>query len=108
MIHSGFDFDTLFTYLGLFERIKLLIDSGTLKLDEVDRLYGYRVQNIVKNDYLFNLVKEKPETWQDFIQFCKQLALLEEKKRTPNTEFIKRCQDFPLITPPCEEDFRNC
>lgn len=108
IIHPGFDFDLLFTYLGLFERIKLLIDDGTLKLTEIDRLYGYRVRHITKNDYLFNFVKDNPQNWQDFIKLCKQLALFEKKKHNHDDDFIKKCSELSIITTPCEEDFRNC
>src|SRR5580700_744395 len=36
-------------YMGLFESIKLLIDKGAIDIDTVERMYGYRLSNIVAN-----------------------------------------------------------
>ena len=36
-------------YMGLFERIEVLIEGGILDAPLVNRLYGYRVNNIVAN-----------------------------------------------------------
>ncbi len=36
-------------YMGLFERIQVLEERGILQADTVDRLYGYRISNIIRN-----------------------------------------------------------
>lgn len=38
------------SYMGLFERIKILVDNNIIDLDTIERLYGYRIYNIVAND----------------------------------------------------------
>lgn len=95
VMHDGFNFDILFTYMGLFERIKILIDTGTLDIGVVNRLYGYRVHSIVKNNYLFCLLHDKPTTWQDFIRLCEQLVCLEDQEEsTENQEFVERSKQL--------------
>jgi hypothetical protein len=37
-------------YMGLFERVKTLLDYGLLELHTVESFYGYRITNIVANN----------------------------------------------------------
>lgn len=37
------------SYLGMFERIKMMLDCGLLEIDAIERFYGYRIRNIVTN-----------------------------------------------------------
>ena len=69
-------------YMGLFERIKILVDDRIVDIGTVYRLYGYRVFNITANDKIRigkRLLKPKawkklsPEErnshgWKDFIE----------------------------------------
>lgn len=66
-------------YMGLFERIKVLIDDGIVDLATIDRLYGYRVLNIITNDVIkkAKLEGETNNYWQDFIGLYEAL----EKRR---------------------------
>ncbi len=66
-------------YMGLFERIYVIVETKIVPLDVIDRLYGYRVSNIMKNDIIRNeqLVKYK-KYWSDFIALTKLLNLYEE------------------------------
>jgi hypothetical protein len=51
-------------YMGMFERIKVLVDDKLLDLDAVERFYGYRIQNIVANPVIFREKKlMRPEEW---------------------------------------------
>ncbi|MBA7541225.1 hypothetical protein ES705_33532 [subsurface metagenome] len=34
-------------YMGMFERVKVLMDDGLLDVDAVERFYGYRIRNII-------------------------------------------------------------
>lgn len=63
-------------YMGLFERINILIDKNILDADTVDRLYGYRVNNIVANPVInqAKLVK-KSEDWTNFLSLCEKLNI---------------------------------
>ena len=46
------------TYLGLFERINRLIETGNLSAEYVARFYGYRINNIWANDII------RQESWK--------------------------------------------
>jgi hypothetical protein len=54
-------------YMGMFERIKVLVDYKLLDIDTVNHFYGYRIRNIIANE---TIVKAKgiasPEEWQRF------------------------------------------
>lgn len=55
-------------YMGLFERISVLVDSGIISKKIINRLYGYRIGNIIHNEIIYQtkLVQEKND-WSDFI-----------------------------------------
>ncbi|HXU36336.1 MAG TPA: hypothetical protein VN937_08215 [Blastocatellia bacterium] len=56
--------------MGLFERIKVLVDDGIVDLATIDKLYGYRVFNIVANDVIRKgkLEGQRAEHWKGFIE----------------------------------------
>jgi hypothetical protein len=64
-------------YMGLFERIYVLVESGIISKQIVNKLYGYRITNIVTNEIIYQekLVKRK-ENWVDFIALAKLLERL--------------------------------
>lgn len=68
-------------YMGLFERIKTLVDDGIVGLDTVDKLYGYRVFNIAANAIIHQakLVRES-ESWEDFIELWHALERHRKKR----------------------------
>jgi hypothetical protein len=70
-------------YMGLFERVKIMIDLKLLPVSVVNRLYGYRIGNIWANDRLMceKLVKLAGQ-WQDFLMLVRCM----EKER--NEEYI--------------------
>ena len=58
-------------YMGLFERIYVLVDSKIISQEIINHLYGYRLTNIVKNDIIREGKLENPATksgWSDFIK----------------------------------------
>jgi hypothetical protein len=58
-------------YMGLFERVYILIERKIIDKEIVDRLYGYRVRNIVTNDPIRQAkLVEAREYWTDFIKLC--------------------------------------
>jgi hypothetical protein len=67
-------------YMGLFERIQVLIDDRIVDLDAVDRFYGYRVLNIVDNPIIrqAKLEGERAKYWKNFIKLQRAL---EERHR---------------------------
>ena len=64
-------------YMGLFERIYIFVEKGIIDdIDIINRLYGYRVRNIVANNIIRKekLVKEA-DSWTDFIELAKLLNI---------------------------------
>jgi hypothetical protein len=74
-------------YMGLFERIEMLVDAGIIDVPLVNRLYGYRVSNIVGNTAIrqVKLIKLS-DGWQDFLSLC---ARLEDDGREFNFPELK-------------------
>lgn len=72
------------SYMGLFERIKIMIDLNLLPADVVNRLYGYRVRNIWANDRIMRekLVKLSGQ-WQDFVQLVKCMEKARKEEYLP-------------------------
>ncbi len=55
-------------YMGLFERIRVLVEAGVLDLNAVNRFYGYRISNIVANPVIrTEKLEKRANDWQDFI-----------------------------------------
>lgn len=71
-------------YMGLFERINILVNDGIVDIDTIDKLYGYRVHNLVRNP-IINQAKlvEAAEDWQDFIELWHKLERA-RKRRASN------------------------
>jgi hypothetical protein len=67
------------SYMGLFERVNFLIQSEIENLAIIDKLYGYRVYNIVANNVIRRAKLEDKEIaryWEGFIQLWLQLKSL--------------------------------
>jgi hypothetical protein len=68
-------------YMGLFERIKLLIDDGIIDLDTVDRIYGYRVLNIISNNVIRQAKLEREKMhWEDFVDLWQAVEQKRQKR----------------------------
>ena len=60
-------------YMGLFEHCNKLIEDKILDLETFNRLYGYRIDNILDNLYIRKLkLEKKGAQWQDFISLCRK------------------------------------
>jgi hypothetical protein len=69
-------------YMGVFERIQLLVEEKILDLETVDRLYSYRMISIIRNDHIRReKLVEKDAFWPFFcdpwesLQGCKYWKL---------------------------------
>jgi hypothetical protein len=63
-------------YMGLFERMWLLVERQIVPADVADRLYRYRILNIVANEWVRVMkLRAHPEGWRDFLEFCKMLQI---------------------------------
>jgi hypothetical protein len=71
-------------YMGLFERIKIMIDLRLLHPDVVNRLYGYRVGNIWANNRILceKLVK-RSGGWRDFLELVKCMEKERKEEYVP-------------------------
>lgn len=65
-------------YMGLFERIQVMVESGIVPINTIKKFYGYRVTNIVSNEIIKqNKLENRAENWEDFINLAKALKVYE-------------------------------
>jgi hypothetical protein len=70
------DWAQIETYMGLFERINILIEKNILDTGTIDRLYGYRVNNIVSNPKIRQAkLIDNADYWTDFLSLCSRLDI---------------------------------
>lgn len=63
-------------YLGLFERLNVLIDSKLIGRKIAERFYQYRLANIVHNDQILEKVTiTEKDNWRDFRELCSKLDI---------------------------------
>ena len=68
-------------YMGLFERVQLLLEKDLIDIGTVNRLYGYRLFNIVNNPIIYQVkLVELGDGWIDFIKLWKALSALDSNK----------------------------
>ena len=61
-------------YMGLFERVMVMIDLGLLEPKVVEHLYGYRVNNIWANNRIMDVkLAQYPEGWSKFLRLIKTM-----------------------------------
>jgi hypothetical protein len=63
-------------YMGLLERVWMLVKSNSIDIEVIERLYGYRVVNIVINDKIREEKLNDQATakyWVDFIELWRAL-----------------------------------
>ncbi len=78
-------------YMGLFERVQLLLAKDLIDIDTVNRLYGYRLFNIVNNSIIYQVkLVELGDGWIDFIKLWKALCALDSNKG-------KKCPDTKVL-----------
>jgi hypothetical protein len=78
-------------YMGLFERIQVLVQAKVVDIGTVDRLDGYRLFNIVDNPLIFQeKFVELGYGCRDFIKLWKALCTLERNrgKRKPDGRIL--------------------
>ncbi len=68
-------------YMGLFERIQFLVSRRIIDIDIIDKLYGYRLFNIVSNPIIRkNKLEQEADAWQDFIALWRALEAHQLKR----------------------------
>ena len=77
-------------YIGLFERVKVLVDDRIIDLETVNRLYGYRINNIVQNKIISTeKCLTSPEEWSHLPD--------EERKKHGWFDFMELWHDLERI-----------
>jgi hypothetical protein len=85
------DYPAMVMYMGLFERIKRLCDDRILDIGLINKLYGYRIDDIIANPTVYQeLVRDMCYGWVDFISLWVEL----EKWRHPDQRFSERMLEF--------------
>jgi hypothetical protein len=69
-------------YMGLFERVWVLVKDGSIDIEVIDRLYGYRVRNIVKNDRIRAAKLENSALARDWVDFIELWRALDDVHRS--------------------------
>jgi hypothetical protein len=70
-------------YMGLFERVWALVQDGSIEIEVVERLYGYRLANIVRNDTIRGKLERlrTARDWIDLIELWRALDSARERRR---------------------------
>ncbi len=70
--------------MGVFERVNLLVDRKLIKIEVVDRFYGYRYDNIDANPAIHQAkLEEERGSWTDFLALGEKLDR-SRKQRGPH------------------------
>ena len=86
-------------YAGLFERIKVYMDSGIVDARTIYQLYGYRIKELLGNSsvccYILN---ERRHGWTKFIELCEIIERLDRKLGAERRLPSLRAEDHILPT----------
>jgi hypothetical protein len=74
---SGEEWSDLEEYMGFFEHCEVLIEDGSLSLDDFRHMFSYRVDNIVANPKIVSakLCGEERTSWTLFLRLCERLNI---------------------------------
>ena len=90
-------------YMGLFERIEVMLESDMLDTSVVDRLYGYRVANILDNHPIrVTKLIERSKGWRDFLLLVERLEATGRKFHDGATCPVPGCKSLPRAQPPTQ------
>jgi hypothetical protein len=68
-------------YMGLFERVNILVEDKIIDIDTIDRLYGYRIINISENKVIRQAkLEQESQSWQDFIKLKDKIYYLRQNR----------------------------
>jgi hypothetical protein len=57
------EWSRLVDYLGFFESCEFLIQNGSLTASTFKTLFGYRLRNLAKLDYVISMINDPDEDW---------------------------------------------
>lgn len=81
------------SYMGLLERVNYLVESGVVGIEIIDKLYGYRVYNIVANDAIRKAKLEDPQKAVYYEEFIKLWLKLKGLHNTGT----RKWRDYPAV-----------
>jgi hypothetical protein len=83
------EIDKVVPYAGLFERIKVHMDNGIVDLEIIQRLYSYRILELLRNKSVVKYIfVDFKYGWQDFINLCEKLRRIDPELDEQLTRII--------------------
>jgi hypothetical protein len=99
---TGDEWAAVEAYMGLFERVWMLVKGKSIDIEVIERLYGYRIENIVTNNMIRETKLENKDFaiyWIDFIELWRALeAAHQARLKTP------LCRSHPAPATPYPND----
>jgi hypothetical protein len=78
---TGEEWSEVEKYMGLFERINVLVKDDIINLDYVDYFYGYRILNIARNPVIRQAkLVDQAEWWQNFIELLRKIEANRQRR----------------------------
>ncbi len=62
-------------YMGSLERIYVLVEKRLLDPDTVQRMYRYRVGNLMAHEGIRDKIVSEKDYWQDYINLCRLVGV---------------------------------
>jgi len=89
------DWSKLEDYMGFFEYCEILIRDSLIDIDTFEKIFGYRIRNIISNEIIYNakLIKERNE-WILFISLLKRLNIEESFDESLQAQVKSRSEEF--------------
>jgi len=78
------DWSRLVDYLGLFENCEVLVQDHSLDARVFKRLFGYRIRNLARLEYVIEMINQPDEDWELFKSALRRLGI-DPKKGLPRT-----------------------
>ena len=88
----GDDWPRVWALMSVFERINIMVNDKIIDSEIVERLYGYALLGLIRNDAIYQRLMQTGAEWQDFIELCQNIAKKRRgKKAGPrHTVFLER------------------
>jgi hypothetical protein len=89
---DGKDWYEIWGLMSVFERINIMCEDKILDIALIDRLHGFRLRSIIRNESIYQRLGATGSEWQDFIDLCYALADYYEQQTEPahHKTFIER------------------
>ena len=96
---DGKDWYEVWGLMSVFERINIMSEDKILDIGLIDRLHGFRLRSIIRNESIYQRLGATGSEWQDFIDLCYAVADYYEQKAEPEHKtFIERVRKLNKST----------